>query len=58
MKENLAKSTRIEDNSSPHNKDTKLNKSNPNLSHEVILSQTINQLRILKIYISENGSIK
>ena len=49
MKENLAKSTRIEDNSSPQNKDTKLNKSNPNLSHEVILSQTIYQLKIILI---------
>ena len=55
MKENLAKSTRIEDNSSPQNIDTKLNKSNPNLSHEVILSQTIYQLKIILIGDSNVG---
>ena len=52
MKENdLVKSTRIDDDPSPPNKITKekLNKTNPNLSHEVILTQTIYQLKIILV---------
>jgi small GTP-binding protein len=52
MKENLVKSTRVEDDEPPsQNKiiKEKLNRTNPNLSHEVILTQTIYQLKIILV---------
>ena len=59
MKENekdkLRQSTPIKTNSTDDNPNQKRNKSNPNLSHEVILSQTIYQLRIILIGDSNVG---
>jgi len=59
MKENekdkLRQSTPIKTNSTDDNPNQKRNKSNPNLSHEVILTQTIYQLRIILIGDSNVG---
>ena len=57
MKENLTKSTHLDDDLSLSNKNVKekLNKSLPNLSHEVILSKTIYQLKIILIGDSSVG---
>ena len=59
MKENekdkLRQSTPIKTNNTDDNPNQKRNKSNPNLSHEVILTQTIYQLRIILIGDSNVG---
>ena len=56
MKENkLRNSTPIETNVSTNNANQKMNNTNPNLSHEVILTQTIYQLKIILIGDSNVG---